>query len=523
MFKERRKIMWTTLKRCQAIGVFKTLGLLVVAFLILQLPGGVMNAAPASKVLTVLVPAEFPHLDPGETVSGDQYMLKYHIFNRLFTFNEKMEPFPDLVTKESLSKDGTTWTFDLRPGVKFHDGTVLNAEAVKYTIERLQKGTGNQKALYTMIKEVQAVSETRVLITTNGLFPALRNNLAHPDAGIVPPLADQKLGKLFGKQPVGAGPYKFSEWLTGDHITVVRNDQYYGPKPYFEKIDFKFVSDATTRTLMLDTGQTDVALRVPPNDVARLKANPSIKIDQVLGRNIYFALNQTKPPFNDIRVRKAVNYAVDKQAICDRVLFGAAKPSHSFVEAVQGTIDAGFYAYDPEKAKSLIKEAGATGAKVVLVTPTTRYMLDSEVSQAVAGYLRQAGLDVEVRAFGDWPSCIDTVRRGEFHMHMLGWGGSTGDPDNAFRIQLHSNNAGKLWNAGSYRNPKVDSLIEEGSKEFDLSKRAKIYAEIQKIAWDDAPWLFLHRLSIYIAYKSDIQGTKILPGTEMPYFWLAQR
>jgi len=483
----------------------------------------VTHAAPAGRVLTVLVPAEFPHLDPGETVSGDQYMLKYHIFNRLFTFTDKMDPVPDLVVKESVSKDGTTWTFDLRSGVKFHNGTPLNAEAVKYTIERLQKGTGNQKALYTMIKDVQVKGETRLVITTDGLFPALRNNLAHPDAGIVSPTADQKLGKLFGKQPVGAGPYKFSEWLTGDHITVVRNDQYYGQKPFYERIEFKFVTDATTRALMVDAGQADVALRLSPNDLPRLKANPLVKIDQVLGRSIYFALNETKPPFNDVRVRKAVNYAVDKQAICDRILFGAAKPSHSLVEAVQGTINAGFYAYDPDRAKTLIREAGATGAKVILLSPTTRYLLDTEVSQAVAGYLRQAGLDVEVRAIGDWPSFIDTVRRGEFNMHMLGWGGSTGDPDNAFRIQLHSNNAGKLWNAGGYRNPKVDRLIEEGSKEFNLSKRAKIYADIQKIVWDDAPWLFLYRLTIFIAHKSDIKDIHILPGTEMPYFWFARQ
>lgn len=511
------------LKRYHGNKFLKTLALLVAALFILQTTGRIVNAAPAGKVLTVLVPAEFPHLDPGETVSGDQYMLKYHLFNRLFTFNEKMEPFPDLVVNESVSKDGTTWTFDLRSGVKFHDGTPLNAEAVKYTIERLQKGTGNQKALYSMIKDVQVKGETRLVITTEGLFPPLRNNFAHPDAGIVSPTADQKLGKLFGKQPVGAGPYRFSEWLTGDHIRVIRNDQYYGQKPFFERIEFKFVSDATTRTLMIDTGQADVALRVPPNDLPRLKANPSVKIDQVLGRNIYFALNQTKPPFNDIRVRKAVNYAVDKQAICDRVLFGAAKPSHSLVEAVHGTIDAGFYAYDPDRAKALIREAGATGAKVVLLSPTTRYLLDSEVSQAVAGYLRQAGLDVEVRALGDWPSFIDTVRRGEFNMHMLGWGGSTGDPDNAFRIQLHSNNAGKLWNAGSYRNPKVDRLIEEGSKEFNPSKRAEIYADIQKIVWDAAPWLFLYRLTIFIAYKADIKDIHILPGTEMPYFWFAHQ
>ena len=511
------------LRMHQGTKLINALCLLATFFFMFQGAGGIAMGAPSSKILNVLVPAEFPHLDPGETVSGDQYMVKYHIYNRLFTFSEKMEPIPDLVVNESVSKDGTAWTFDIRPGVKFHDGTPLSAEAIKYTIERLLKGTGNQRALYTMIKEVQVKSDTRLVIVTNGSFPALRNNFAHPDAGIVSPAADQKLGKLFGKQPVGAGPYKFGEWLTGDHLTLIRNDQYYGSKPFYERIEFKFVTDATTRTLMIDTGQSDVALRVPPNDLPRLRSNPSVKIDQVLGRNIYFALNQTKPPFNDVRVRKAVNYAVDKQAIIDRILFGAAKPSYSLVEAVQGTINAGFYAYDPDRAKSLIREAGAAGAKVVLLSPTTRYLLDAEVSQAVAGYLRQVGLDVEIRAIGDWPSFIDTVRRGEFHMHMLGWGGSTGDPDNAFRIQLHSNNAGKLWNAGSYRNPKVDHLIEEGSKEFDLAKRAKIYADIQKIVWDDAPWLFLHRLTIFIAHKSAIQGIKTLPGTEMPYFWLANQ
>ncbi len=499
-----------------AVGFMAVLALFLVA-------GATGALAQSGRTLTVLVPAEFPHLDPSEVVSGDQYMVKYHIYNRLYTFNEKMEPLRDLVVKDSVSKDGTTWTFDLRPNVKFHDGSACDAEAVKYTVERMMKGTGNQKALFSMIKEVQVKSPTRVVMVTNGLFPALRNNLAHPDAAIVPPAADQKLGKNFGKQPVGAGPYKFVEWLSGDHLTVVRNEQYYGAKPYFEKIEFKFVPDATTRVLMIDAGQADVALRLPPSDIPKLKANKKVQISQVMGRNIYFALNNVKAPFTDIRVRQAVNYAVDKQAICDKVLFGAAAPSSSLVEAVNYTINAGFYAYDPNKAKALLKEANAVGAKVVLMTPVNRYMLDSEVAQAVAGYLREAGLDVEVKAVGDFPSFTDMVRRGEFSMHMLGWGGSTGDPDNAFRIQLHSNNAGKIWNGGSYKNPKVDQLIEAGAKEFDLKKRAKIYADVQKVVWEDAPWLFLHRLSIFNASKSEIQGIVLLPGTEMPYFWLAKR
>lgn len=493
------------------------------ALLMVFFASGTTVMAASGKTLTVLVPAEFPHLDPSEVVSGDQYMVKYHIYNRLYTFNEKMEPIPDLVVKDGVSKDGMTWTFTIRSGVKFHDGTPLTAEAVKYTVERMMKSTGNQKALYSMIKEVVVKSDTQFEMVTNGIFPALRNNLAHPDAAIVPPGADQKLGKNFGKQPVGGGPYKFVEWLTGAHLTLVRNEDYYGPKPYFDRIEFKFVPDATTRVLMIDAGQADVALRLPPSDIPRLKANQKVKIEKVLGRNIYFALNNIKPPFNDLRVRKAVNFAVDKQAICDKVLFGSGQPAVSLVEAVNYTIKVGPYPYDPAKAKAMIKEAGAAGAKIVLLTPTNRYMLDSEVSQAVAGFLRQAGLDVEIKAVGDFPSFTDMVRRGEFSMHMLGWGGSTGDPDNAYRIQLHSNNAGKIWNGGSYRNPKADRLIEAGAKEFNLKKRAQIYGDVQKVVWDDAPWLFLHRLSVFIAHRSDVQGIKILPGTEMPYFWMAKR
>lgn len=510
-------------ERLRKIGRVFLMALSATAFLACVFPAVTSVHAAPSDVLTVLVPAEFPHLDPSEVISGDQYMVKYHIYNRLYTFDENMEPVHDLVVKDAVSEGGTTWTFDLRPGVKFHDGTPCDAAAVKYTVERMQKGMGNQKALYSMIKEVEVKSPTRVVMITKGLFPALRNNLAHPDAAIVSPMADKKLGKDFGKRPVGAGPYKFVEWLTGDHLTIVRNDDYYGAKPYFREIVFKFVPDPMTRVMMIDSGQADVSLRVPPTDIAMLQPNKSLTITHVMGRSIYFALNNAKPPFNDIRVRHAANYAVDKQAICDKILLGAARPSHSLVEAVNYTINAGFYPYDPNKAKALLKEANAVGAKVVLLTPTNRYTLDTEVAQAVAGYLRAVGFDVEVDAVGDWPSFTDKARRGEFNLHMLGWGGSTGDPDNAFRIQLHSNNAGKVWNCGSYRNPKVDQLIEAGAKEFDLAKRAKIYADIQKIVWNDAPWLFLHRLSIFIVSNSNIQGIKVLPGTEMPYFWLAKR
>ncbi len=495
-------------------------GLVAIALLLTATLGTAL-AQSGDTTLDVLVPAEFPDIDTCETVSGDQSMVKYHVYSRLFTFNENMEPEPDLVVGESISEDGTEWTFQLREGVTFHDGTPVNAEAVAYTIERMQSEGCGQYALFEPIAEVRVVDHHTITFVTDGLFPALRNNLAHPDAAIISPTAHQRLGADWGQNPVGSGPYVFQEWVSGDHITLTRNDDYYGAQPYFETINFKFVIDDTSRALAIDTGEADVALRILPTDVERLQANPNLTISQVVGRSMIYPMKVSDGPFSDVRVRQAANYAVDKNTIIDRVLFGAGTPSQSLVEAVQWSIPVGFYEYDPDKARQLLEEAGAVGTKITLLSPSSRYPSDVEVGQAVAGYLRDAGFDVDLQAISDWPTYVETVEQRRFDLFFLGWGGSTGDPDNAFRRLLHSSNAGELWNPGGYSNPEVDRLIDEGGSEFDLEARGQAYEEIQHIVWEDAPWLFMFRASIFFAHDSALQDIKVLPGTEMPYFWLA--
>lgn len=489
--------------------------------LLLLLSLGTALAQSQDTTLDVLVPAEFPDIDTCETVSGDQSMLKYHVFSRLFTFNEGMEPEPDLVIGESISEDGTEWTFELREGVTFHDGTPLNAEAVAYTIERMESEGCGQYALFEPIAEVRVEGETTITLVTDGLFPALRNNLAHPDAAIISPTSHQELGADWGQNPVGSGPYVFEEWVSGDHITLIRNDDYYGDQPFFETINFTFVTDDTSRALAIDTGEADVALRILPTDVERLSANPDLTIGQVVGRSMIYPMKVTEGPFSDVRVRQAANYAVDKQTIIERVLFGAGTPSQSLVEAVQWSIPVGLYEYDPDRARQLLQEAGAEGVEITLLSPSSRYPSDVEVGQAVTGYLREAGFTVNLEALADWPTYVETVEQGNFDLFFLGWGGSTGDPDNAFRRLLHTSNAGQLWNPGGYSNPEVDRLIDEGGSEFDLAARQAAYEEIQRIVWEDAPWLFMFRASIFFAHDAELQDIKVLPGTEMPYFWLA--
>ena len=476
-------------------------------------------AAAQDKPLTVLLPLEFADMDPGEILSGDQSMVMYHVYCRLYTFNESMEPVPDVITQESVSADQKTWTLRLRKGVTFHDGTPVTAQAVKYTIERMRKKGGSQRVLFQAISEIRTDGDDTVVLVTQKPFPSLRNSLAHPNAGLIPEKVDTQLGDRFGVQPVSCGPYVFKEWIRGARIITTRNPKYYGPRPAFETIRFDFVPEVTTRLFMVQKGTGDVALRLGPAEAKKLEGS-KVKVLRIEGRNMFYELNTTAAPTSDLRVRQAINHAVDKNAIIQKVLQGAGSPSTSVLEKMLwGHKETGTYAYNPDKARQLLKEANATNAKVVVLSPENRYLLDSQVSQAVAGYLKAVGLDVELKVVGDWPGYLDTAKKREFHLFMLGWGGSTGDPDQLLQSVFHSRRAGVLWNLQGYKNPVIDELIDTGASTFDPAKRRAIYADIQKRLFDDAPWLFMYRATNFTGISDRVKEIHTLSGPEFHYLF----
>ncbi len=480
--------------------------------------------AAAGASLTVLLPSEFPALDPREWTSGDQYMVMYHVFCRLYTYADDMTPVPDLVAEEKISADQRTWTLRLKRGYTFHDGTPVNAEAVKHAIERMQSKGASAKVLMQPITEVKTAGEDTVVLTTAKPYPALRANLANSHAGLVSPAADQKLGDRFGVQPVSCGPYAFKEWTRGSRIVIARHDGYAGPRALYDQIVFRFVPDVSTRLFMIQRGEADLALRLGPAEVKQLEGS-KVKVHPINGRNIFYQLNYTKAPTSDRRVRLAVNHAVDKQAIIEKVLLGAGSPARSVIEAmVWGHVPVGTYAYDPDRARKLIQEAGATGAKFVLMSPDNRYPFDSQVSQAVAGYLKAVGLDVELRVIGDWPGYIDAIKKREFNGYMLGWAGSTGDPDQVVQALFHSRRAGQTWNLGAHADKEADALIDAGGSTLDLAKRRTIYADLQKRLFEDAPWIFMYRSTTYSAYHPDrITEFHTLDGSEFHYLFPVPR
>lgn len=493
----------------------RTLFLLLLATMLVS--GAAVRAQ--ERPLTVLLPLEFADLDPAEILSGDQSMVMYHVYCRLYTFNESMEPVPDLVAQESVSADNKTWTLRLRTGVTFHDGTPVNAQSVKYAIERMRRKGGSQRVLFQAISEIRTDAEDTVVLVTTKPFPSLRNSLAHPNAGLMSEKADAQLGDRFGVQPVSCGPYVFKEWSRGARIVTTRNPTYYGPKPAFETIRFDFVPEVTTRLFMVQKGTADIALRLGPAEAKQLEGN-KVRVHRIEGRNMFYELNVAIAPTNDLRVRQAINHAVDKKAIIDTVLQGAGSPSTSVLERMLwGHKETGTYAYNPDRARQLLKDANAVNAKVVLLSPENRYLLDSQVSQAVAGYLKAVGLDVDLKVVGDWPGYLDTAKKKEFHLWMLGWGGSTGDPDQLLQSVFHSRRAGNLWNLMGYNNKAIDDLIDAGGSTFDPAKRRAIYADIQKRLFDDAPWLFMYRATNFTGVSERVKEIHTLSGPEFHYLF----
>jgi ABC-type transport system substrate-binding protein len=495
----------------------KIAAVLVVVMLMLTM--AVTDSGAAGKRdLTVLLSREFGHLDPVDLQVGDQAILFHLIYSYLWRLNKDAVPVPDLVDSERIEKDKVTWTLGLKKGRTFHDGTPVNAEAIKYTVERMlePERKAPQRVLYAPIKEVKVVNDHTVQIVTKHPFPALRYNMAHSNAVIVSPTADRKLGKDFGRRPVGSGPYKLVEWVAGQRIVLQRTEGS-GLKPYWETIVFKPVPDAVTRELQVEKGEADMAVRINPLDAPRLQATKGVKLLVAEGaRNAFLQLNMRKAPTDNLKVRQALNYAVDKEAIIKVVLNGAGTLSRTVLEKpLLGSKPIGPYPYDPKKARQLLKEAGAEGATIDIVTSQGNHVQDAATSEAVANYLKAVGLKVNLKIMGDLPAYLEYMKKGEHNAGFVAWSPGTFDPDQVLRRLLYGETAGQPWNFGAFKDEAVDALIDQAGRTVEPNERKALYEEIQEKIWAQVPWIFLHRLNGATLARAEIENLHVLPGVEI--------
>jgi len=470
--------------------------------------------------------AEPQTLDPHDTGDMLSAMVQRQMLEGLYNFNGNCEIVPELAADyPEVSEDSKVWVIKLREGVTFHDGTPFNAEAVKANLDRLRNPDNQlvRASLMADIESVDVLGEYEVKITLKRSFGAFLANLAHYAGMMHSPASLADPNRDVAREPVGTGPYKFVEWVPGDRIAMERNPDYWGGAPYFKRIEFRPVPEDSTRVMMLESGDVDCIYPVAVHDVESLRNNPDFTVQSVPSMtNLHFQINMLKPYFQDVRVRHALNYAIDLDAIADNLYLGQAVPLDSPISpALFGHASIGAYPYDPDKARSLLADAGFEPGElnIEMWVPDGRYLKGTEVAEAVANYLSDVGVNVTISKF-ETATYWDFFKKGpdeaQHDLLMLGWAPSTGDPDWGMRPMFHSDMwPPTSWGAAFYENEEVDRLLIEAMKAADLDSRADLYRQAQGIIMEDAPWIFLVAYNVTGAWDADIEGIQVLALDQM--------
>lgn len=479
-------------------------------------------AAPAKDTLVYGRGGDSVSLDPITTTEGETFKVTINIFETLLNYGEQDTTIhPGLAEKWEVSDDGLTYTFNLRQGVKFHDGTDFNADAVIYNFDRWMNGDAEKFPYYTMfggfkadeghvIKEIKALDEHTVQFILKRPQAPFLKNLAMSMFGIASPTALEKFGDDFRSNPVGTGPFKFVEWKPNDRIVIEKNPEYWDKElPKLNRIIFRVIPENTARLNALANGEIDVMDGLNNSDEATVLANDQLQIIERPSMNVgYLGLTTTRKPFDNKLVRQAINHAIDKQTIIDAFYGGKALPAKNpMPPSIEGYNDAiEEYPYDLEKAKALLKEAGyEDGFEIDLwAMPVARpYMPEAQkVAEVIQESLSQINVKANIQSV-DWATYLDMATDGEFDMFMLGWTGDNGDPDNFLYTLLDKDSIGSNNNA-QYSNDELHDILIEAQTVADQEKRNELYKKAQEIIHEDAPWVPLVHSTPLLAAAKDV-------------------
>ncbi|UOQ46548.1 glutathione ABC transporter substrate-binding protein [Halobacillus salinarum] len=461
--------------------------------------------------LTYATTSDVVGLSPIDTNDSVSSAMIEQVYETLFTRDPETMEIKPLLAESYENPDDKTWIIHLKEGIKFHDGTPFNAEAVKYTFEQFksEERAAPRASLLEPVESIEAKDEHTVVIKTKEPYGPLLAALCHTNASIVSPEAD-KSGKL-NKNPVGTGPFVFEEWVQGDHVSLRKNDDYWQGAPKLEKVTMKVVPEYSTAVSMLQTGEVQFIDAIPTEQLPRIESIKSVETQQKEGTPVYYlGFNMNKAPFNDLNFRKAVSYAIDREAYVKQLKGLGIKNESIIGPKVFGydeeAADAG-YSYDPEKAKQMIEDNGFKGQKITLLAANRdMYMKMAEIVQS---QLTEAGLNVEIETM-EWGTFLDTTSKGDFEMTFLGWSNSTADGSELLYPNLHSDNIGSS-NRMAYNNKEFDKLVNESRVTVDQDVRKQKLSEANMIAVKDAVWIPMHHGVVTAAYDQSVKGLQIDP------------
>jgi len=477
--------------------------------------------------LVVARPSDATNLDPARASDLESLEVAEQVFGRLVRFTAgRPEPEPDLATRWEVSADGTVWTFDLRPGVTFHDGTPFDADAVVFSFERqiVADHPAHEPDFvwaksYRNIRRVVALGRLRVQFQIDRAYAPFLANLAIGPASIVSPTAVRRFGTKFGRNPVGTGPYRFLEWIPGDRITLERNDAYWDGPARTRYLVMLQLRDSRQRMQAIESGAADVVEQLAPDDIPLVRLDPDLRLVSAPASLVsYIALNTRHRPFDDPRIRRAVAHAIRRDAVVRFVYQGLATAAVGPLPPNMWSArqDLPSFTYDPEKARHLFAEAGFSGAasrplKLFIPSLPRQYVPAPErVAAVIRSCLEEVGFPVEIVAHE--PAELQrALWAGEHDLALTGWSGTNGDPDDFLYNLLDADNAlgAHPSNISFFSNASVHETILAAQRTTDRAERDRLYGRAQTVIALEAPWVPLAHPMVVFATRADIVGLAV--------------
>ena len=491
---------------------------------------GARAADPPGGNLVIGLDQEPPTLDPHASPSAVTYQIIASVTESLLYRGPDGKLVPWLAESWSTSGDGRSITFKLRRDVKFHDGTPFNAEAVKFNFDRIvdpKFKAGGSRAALAGYAASKVLDEHTVQVSFETPYSPFLNYAAGGTLSMVSPKAARESGDQVHTRPVGSGPFMIKDYVAKDHTTMVKNPAYTRKAPWSDRsgaalldsVVWKFVPEAGTRVTTLESGETQGIYLVPAQSLPRLERNTAVRVEKMPWPGVprIWLLNTTKPPMDDVKVRRAINYAVDKEAFLATVYKGTGLKAFAPLTAVM-LDDPSLrqaYPFDAAKAKALLGEAGWTpgadgirtkgGQRLEIVLNAIEYGGGPDpTAQLIQSSLRDVGIDVKIKAQARPPWYEDNYRCATHGPVMFL---RSTDPDGLFAL-FHSSLVGGNFNWSCVKNPKLDQLLADGRRESDPAKRRAIYLAIEKLALDEALTVpLVDELSVW-AFRAGVQGVK---------------
>ena len=495
------------------------------------LPVGLADAsAQAPKrggTIVEALEADFPSLDVLRISALAEREVALSVYDPLFDVNAKGEVVPYLAEGFSVSSDGKVYTLKLRPGVKFHDGTPMDADAVVFNLDRDRDPSNacrclGQIGLIDSARAIDPLTVEIVLKQPSATLPAL---LTDTPGMMASPTAIRKDPKGFGNQPIGTGPFVFKEWAKGDHITLARNPNYWNkPLPHADQVIYRPIPNEESRQATLVTGGINVSQNPGPKSIVEAGKNASLRVIKTEGLGTSFIMMNTKTgPTSDARVRRAIAYATDRRLIDKAIYYNLyevvespfARGSSAFQENVRG-----FPSFDLAKAKDLVKDYGKPIAVTLSLQNTPDTVRLGEILQAMWA---KAGIKATIQQF-EQHKLIENALTKAFEAQAFRWAGRP-DPDlNVYKFFYSRYANERSSNYTQYSNPEMDKLLDQGNETLDPARRKEIYAKVSELLARDVPYNFLFAASFFIITSSRVQGVESVPDglVRMRTVWLDQ-